>query len=94
MTCMNRLIWPVLGPVATKWRKTPGSKLLVTETFPPEVNGVAMTLGRLVRGLRQRGHVVDIIRPQPADYPNGCPLPISDQGGEITRPGFQLPSSH
>jgi glycosyltransferase involved in cell wall biosynthesis len=66
---------------------------LVTETFPPEVNGVAMTLGRLVRGLRRKGHVVDVIRPQlPADYPNGCPLPVSDQGGEITRPGFQLPN--
>jgi hypothetical protein len=24
----------------------------VTETFPPEINGVAMTVGRLVGGLR------------------------------------------
>ncbi len=24
---------------------------VVTETFPPEVNGVAMTLGRIVKGL-------------------------------------------
>ena len=52
-----------------------------------------MTPGRLVRGLRSRGHVVDIVRPQlPADYPNGCPLPVGDRGGEITRPGFQLPN--
>jgi hypothetical protein len=28
----------------------------VTETFPPEVNGVAMTVGRLVSGMRERGH--------------------------------------
>ena len=28
----------------------------VTETHPPEVNGVAMTVGRLVGGLRERGH--------------------------------------
>jgi hypothetical protein len=27
---------------------------VVTETYPPEVNGVAMTLGRMVHGL-QRG---------------------------------------
>jgi glycosyltransferase involved in cell wall biosynthesis len=37
---------------------------LVTETYPPEVNGVAMTLQRLVRGLADRGHRVDVIRPR------------------------------
>ena len=36
---------------------------LVTETFPPEINGVAMTLGHLVEGLAQRGHRVTVIRP-------------------------------
>ena len=37
---------------------------VVTETFPPEVNGVAMTLGRIVEGLLQRGHVVQVVRPR------------------------------
>lgn len=37
---------------------------LVTETFVPEVNGVAMTLGRLVAGLRRRGHAVQLVRPR------------------------------
>lgn len=37
---------------------------MVTETFPPEVNGVAMTLGNLVRGLQQRGHMVQLVRPR------------------------------
>ncbi len=37
---------------------------LVTETYAPEINGVAMTLQRLVRGLRERGHEVDVIRPR------------------------------
>ncbi|WP_374349392.1 glycosyltransferase family 4 protein [Chitinimonas sp.] len=36
----------------------------VTETFPPEVNGVAMTVGRMVDGLRRRGHRVDLVRPR------------------------------
>lgn len=36
---------------------------LVTETFPPEVNGVAMTLENLCSGLTQRGHDLTIIRP-------------------------------
>ena len=41
---------------------------LVTETYPPEVNGVAMTLGRMVDGLRRRGHSVQLVRPrQPGD---------------------------
>lgn len=39
---------------------------LVTETFPPEVNGVAMTLGNLVKGLLARGHSAQIVRPRQA----------------------------
>ncbi|MGF1451233.1 MAG: glycosyltransferase family 4 protein [Opitutales bacterium] len=39
--------------------------VLVTETFPPDVNGVAMTLERLVAGLSGRGHEVTIVRPIP-----------------------------
>lgn len=34
---------------------------IVTDTFPPDVNGVAMTLGRLTHGLRGRGHDVHVI---------------------------------
>ncbi len=42
--------------------------LFVTETYPPEINGVAMTTERLVRGLRERGHWVGLVRPrQPRD---------------------------
>ena len=36
----------------------------VTETWPPEVNGVALTAARTVRHLRERGHAVDLIRPR------------------------------
>lgn len=44
---------------------------IVTETFPPEVNGVAMTVGRLVDGTLKRGHVVQLIRPrQPTEGPS------------------------
>ena len=40
---------------------------MVTETYPPEVNGVANTVCRVVMGLRGRGHAVQLIRPrQPA----------------------------
>ena len=37
---------------------------IVTETYPPEINGVALTLGHLVGGLRDRGHAVSVIRPR------------------------------
>jgi glycosyltransferase involved in cell wall biosynthesis len=37
---------------------------LITETFPPEINGVANTLGRLCDGLRLRGHRVELVRPR------------------------------
>ncbi|MFD3301637.1 glycosyltransferase family 4 protein [Pseudomonas alcaligenes] len=40
---------------------------LVSETFPPEVNGVANTLGRLCQGLRERGHRLQLVRPRQAD---------------------------
>lgn len=37
---------------------------MVTETYPPEVNGVAMTVARLVQGLRARGHQLQLVRPR------------------------------
>ena len=43
---------------------TPLHVCIVTETYPPEINGVAMTVGRLVAGLRGRGHRVDLVRPR------------------------------
>lgn len=41
---------------------------VVTETYPPEINGVALTLAQVVSGLRARGHEVLLTRPwQSAD---------------------------
>lgn len=37
---------------------------VVTETYPPEVNGVAMTTGRFVDGLLRLGHQIQLIRPR------------------------------
>ncbi|MEK8046648.1 glycosyltransferase family 4 protein [Ideonella margarita] len=36
---------------------------MVTETYPPEVNGVARTVASVVDGLRARGHELQLIRP-------------------------------
>jgi glycosyltransferase involved in cell wall biosynthesis len=40
---------------------------LVTETFPPDINGVARTLGRWVETFRDRGHFVRVVRPRCAN---------------------------
>lgn len=56
----------------------------VTETFPPEVNGVAMTVGRLVSGMRERGHRVSVIRPRQGKADTG-------NEHEMAMPGLPLP---
>lgn len=61
---------------------------IVTETFPPEINGVAMTFGVLARELARRGHAVTVFRPRRDDLPAG---PASPEFVEIPLPGMPLP---
>lgn len=57
---------------------------IVTDTYHPDVNGVAMTLGRLVGGLKKRGHEVHVMH-----------TALGEAAGEETRlrgvslPGYQ-----
>src|SRR5262249_19309529 len=37
---------------------------LVTETYPPEINGVSLTLAHLTKGLLALGHQVSMVRPR------------------------------
>ncbi len=37
---------------------------LVSETYPPEINGIAYAVSRMVQGLRARGHEISLIRPR------------------------------
>ena len=43
---------------------------IVTETFPPEINGVAMTFGVIATELGRRGHSVAVYRPRRPDLPD------------------------
>jgi hypothetical protein len=52
---------------------------LVTETYPPEVNGVAMTLAELVRRLQARQHQISLIRPRQGHERVGQKSPPADQ---------------
>ena len=54
---------------------------IVTETYPPEVNGVALTVQGLEMGLREAGHQVDLVRPRQGDEAdNGDALLVSGAG--------------
>lgn len=61
---------------------------IVTETFPPEVNGVAMTFGVIARELGRRGHQVTVIHPRRDDLPNGERDPAY---AELRVPGVPIP---
>ncbi|MEW5966705.1 MAG: glycosyltransferase family 1 protein [Pseudomonadota bacterium] len=61
---------------------------VVTETYPPEVNGVAMTLGRLVDGLQVRNHQVQLIRPR--QHAGDQPQPTATLSEHLQR-GIALP---
>ncbi|MBU3608542.1 glycosyltransferase family 4 protein [Polynucleobacter nymphae] len=37
---------------------------IVTETYPPEINGVASTIARFINGLAKLGHDITLIRPR------------------------------
>lgn len=69
---------------------------LVTETFPPEINGVSMTLNRLVTGLSRKGHEMHVIRPKqfkgdgekkPAGYTEHLVLGVPIPGYDILKMG-------
>lgn len=58
---------------------------MVSETYPPEVNGVALTVQALEQGLRALGHPVELIRPRRRDEA------MPARADELTLPGLPLP---
>ncbi|WP_165392811.1 glycosyltransferase family 4 protein [Corticibacter populi] len=62
MTALHSTAMPTGASAAAPLRVA-----LVTETFPPELNGVAMTAGRVVNGLQALGHRLRIVRPRQPD---------------------------
>jgi glycosyltransferase involved in cell wall biosynthesis len=61
---------------------------VVTETYPPEVNGVAITIGHMVRGLRMRQHHIQLIRPRQS---NRDAATAEDGYEEILVAGMPIP---
>jgi glycosyltransferase involved in cell wall biosynthesis len=48
---------------------------VVTETYPPEINGVARNVGLMVDWLLARGHTVELVRPRQRSEPVREPHP-------------------
>lgn len=60
---------------------------VVTETYPPEINGVALTIERMVNYLLTRGHTVQLVRPRQAVETGTAPPGLE----LVTRPGLPVP---
>lgn len=60
---------------------------LVTETFPPEINGVAMTFGVIAGELARRGHEVTVYRPHRPE----APAAAHGAYHEVSLPGLPVP---
>ena len=65
---------------------------VVTETYPPEINGVARTVGLMVDDLLARGHHVELIRPRQAcDSPDPPATRMRGFEERLTI-GFRIPN--
>jgi len=61
---------------------------MVTETYPPEVNGVARTVHLMVEGLRRRGHDIQLVRPRQS----GADQAVAENGlHEVLVRGIPIP---
>jgi glycosyltransferase involved in cell wall biosynthesis len=60
---------------------------IVTETWPPEINGVALTVQSLAQGLAALGHSIEIVRPRQDDD-----AAVAIEGlDHVSVPGASLP---
>lgn len=64
--------------------------LIVTDTFPPDINGVARTLSTLGEGLERRGHGVAVVTTVEAPGPGGLPRHVMYSTPLPGYPGLRL----
>lgn len=61
---------------------------VVTETYPPEINGVAATISHVVQGLHTRGHALQLVRPRQAASEAGAD---DERYHEVLMRGLPIP---
>lgn len=61
---------------------------IVTETYLPEINGVAQTLAQLTEGLRLQGHRVSLVRPRQRGFDDAA---VSSDSKLTLVPSIPLP---
>ncbi len=64
---------------------------VVSETYPPEVNGVAVTLAKVVDGLRVANHAVQLIRLRQGGTDAACEDDRHPAYQEVLMRGFPIP---
>ena len=81
-----------LTSAAIPTARSPNRRLklaFVTETYPPEVNGVAATLSQIVEGMHRSQHDIQLVRPrQPHDGPSGRRPSFT----EVLMPSLPIPN--
>ena len=78
-------------PLILQSLKTPCPSLriaVVSETWLPEINGVALTMARMVQGLLSRHHRVQLVRPR--QKTEGVQPPVAGME-TLLLPGFSIP---
>jgi glycosyltransferase involved in cell wall biosynthesis len=60
---------------------------IVTETWPPEINGVALTVESLASGLAALGHSIEVVRPRQLDEAAASTMDFE----HVPMPGGALP---
>jgi glycosyltransferase involved in cell wall biosynthesis len=64
---------------------------IVSETYPPEINGVALTVQGLELGLRARGHDVHVVRPRQGEDDTATIHELLVPGAPLPRyPGLRI----
>ena len=61
---------------------------MVTETYPPEVNGVARTVALMAEGMRALGHSIQLVRPRQSRADAAL---AGANHEELLRPGIPIP---
>ena len=84
---------PVIAKQALDAQDLPADSIglriaVVTETYPPEINGVAVTIRNMLNGLAERGHHIHLIRPRQSGSEQAADEPDFK---EFLQPGFSIP---